>query len=223
MLDGLKEAFGTAELLSAAEGNGWRPEKDAEKVDALKGCLLRVQGLPSILQLHLKRFNYDWQKDQMSKINTQCSFPDELDLSAVCADIQDDEKSRACYALQSVVIHVGEFGSGHYYAYVRPDVLSNTWYRFNDHVVTKVSFAEVAADAYGGRNAKVEPESGISDNNNNKEKPNRGRGGFLRRLGSLFQSQPDPFGYGGRTSNAYVVQYVRKADISNLYLLDENA
>ena len=222
MLGGLKESFGTAELLSAAEGNGWRPEKDAEKVDALKGCLLRVQGLPSILQLHLKRFNYDWQTDQMSKINTQCSFPDELDLSTVCADIQNGEKSRACYALQSVVIHVGEFGSGHYYAYVRPDVLSDTWYRFNDHVVTQVSFDEVVADAYGGRNAKVESESGSSDNSN-KAKSNRGRGGLLRRLGSLFKPQNDPFGYGGRTSNAYVVQYVRKTDISNLYLLDEEA
>ena len=129
-MEGLKQSFGTPELLSVKEGNGWRPEKGAEKVDALKGCLLRVQGLPPILQLHLKRFNYDWQKDRMSKINDPCSFPEELDLSDVCADIQENEKPAACYALQSVVVHVGEFGSGHYYAYVRPDICSDTWYRF---------------------------------------------------------------------------------------------
>ena len=170
---GLEESFGSAELLSVAEGNGWRPEKGADKVDAHKGCLLRVQGLPSILQLHLKRFNYDWKTDRMSKINNRCSFPEELDLSSVCADIQESETSRACYALQSVVIHVGEFGSGHYYAYVRPDVLSSDWYRFNDHVITKVSFDEVVADAYGGRNAKVESDSqSESGSNNNKKSRN---------------------------------------------------
>lgn len=217
-LEGLRESFGSAELLSVDEGNGWRPEKGADKVDALKGCLLRVQGLPSILQLHLKRFNYDWQTDIMSKINNRFSFPEELDLSSVCADIQDSEISRACYKLQSVVIHVGEFGSGHYYAYVRPDVLSDNWYRFNDHVATKVSFDEVVADAYGGRNAQIESESSSSNDNRKKSK---GPGGFLRRLGSIFKSKDDPFGYGGRTSNAYVVQYVRKTDIPSLYLFDE--
>ena len=178
-MEGLKESFGTAELLSVAEGNGWRPEKDADKVDALKGCLLRVQGLPSILQLHLKRFNYNWQTDQMSKINTPCSFPEELDLSTICTDIQQNEKSRACYKLQSVVIHVGEFGSGHYYAYVRPDVLSDTWYRFNDHVATQVTFDEVVADAYGGRNAKAESESKVNNGGSTEQKSNGGRGGFL--------------------------------------------
>jgi len=197
-----------------AEGNGWRPEKGADKVDALKGCLLRVQGLPSVLQLHLKRFNYDWQRDKMNKINSPCTFPEELDLSSICADIQDSEKSRACFALQSVVIHVGEFGSGHYYAYVRPDILSQDWYRFNDHVVQRVSFDEVVADAYGGRSAKT--ESSDRDNNRRKKK-----GGLLKRLGSIFNSKGDPYGYGGKTSNAYVIQYVKKMDIPKLYFLDD--
>lgn len=210
MLEGLKKSFGEPELLSVKEGNGWRPEKGADKVDALKGSLLRVQGLPSILQLHLKRFNYDWQRDQMSKINDRCSFPEELDLSPLCADIQDVEKPSACYTLQSIVIHVGEFGAGHYYAYVRPDVCSDQWYRFNDHVVTKVSFNEVVADAYGGRN---EIRKMVKNNDNSKR-------GVLRRLRSVFHKQADPFGFGGRTSNAYVVQYIKKNDIPSLYLLD---
>jgi len=64
------------ELLSEKEGNGWRPEKGADKVDALKGSLLRAQGLPSLLQLHLKRFRYDWQTDVMSKINDKFEFPE---------------------------------------------------------------------------------------------------------------------------------------------------
>ena len=71
----LNELFGKPELLSEKEGNGWRPERGADKVDALKGSLLRVQGLPPILQLHLMRFKYDWQTDTMSKINHRYKFP----------------------------------------------------------------------------------------------------------------------------------------------------
>ena len=75
LLQSIKDMFGTPELLSVSEGNGWRPEKDAPKVDALKGSLLRVAGLPSLLQCHLKRFQYDWQTDVMSKVNSRFSFP----------------------------------------------------------------------------------------------------------------------------------------------------
>lgn len=208
VLEGLKASFGPPELLSVAEGNGWRPEKGADKVDALKGSSLRVQGLPSILQLHLLRFNYNWQTDQMSKINSRCSFPAELDLSSVCAQVEESEESRSRYALQSIVIHVGEYGSGHYYSYVRPNVLSDDWYRFNDHVVTKVTLDEVFADAYGGKTPVVK-------SNGSK----KGSCRLLQWFKSMLQVREDPFGFGGRTSNAYVVQYVRCCDIPSLYLL----
>ena len=72
----MKETFTQPELLSTAEGNGWRPEKGADRVDAWKGSLLRQQGLPSVLQLHLKRFNYDWNTGIMSKINDPFLFPE---------------------------------------------------------------------------------------------------------------------------------------------------
>lgn len=208
-MEGLKKSFGPPELLSVAEGNGWRPEKGSDKVDAFKGSLLRVQGLPCILQLHLKRFNYDWQTEQMSKLNHRCSFPEELDLSQLCEDVEEDEKPTAAYVLQSIVVHVGEFGSGHYYAYVRPNVLSEDWYRFNDHLVTKVSLSEVFADCYGGKYPFCNS--------------NRHRKGLLERIKSFFQPEEGPFGFGGRTSNAYVVQYVRRCEIPSLYLLDKNS
>jgi ubiquitin carboxyl-terminal hydrolase 7 len=195
-------------LLSVKDGNGWRPEKGADKVDAWKGCLLRVQGLPSILQLHLKRFNYDWRVDRTSKINSKCTFPAELDLSFVCADIQEEEKPSALYLLQSVVVHAGEYGSGHYYAYVRPNICNDDWYRFNDHVVSKVTFREVIADAYGERNA-VERSSKA-----------KGPQKLLHQLLSVLLPRKAPYGFGGRTSNAYVLQYVRQSDIQRLYCVD---
>jgi ubiquitin carboxyl-terminal hydrolase 7 len=194
--------FGTPELLSEKEGNGWRPEKGAPKVDALKGSLLRVAGLPSVLQCHLKRFQYDWQTDVMSKINDRFSFPEVLDLASVCTDVKDSEKQSTVYDLQAVVVHAGKYGSGHYYAYVRPDILRDEWYRFNDHEVVKVSFQEVTNDSYGGRVAQ-------------KEKAERG---LLRRVFGLHSGS---FGWGGRTSCAYMLQYIRRCDIPKLYPDDE--
>jgi len=109
------------------------------------------------------------------------------------------------YDLQSVVIHVGEYGSGHYYAYVRPDIAKNTWYRFNDDKVTKVSFKEVIADAYGEK-VRSRPAK--------KEKVQR-----RRRFGFPCPFSPfgNSLGWGGPTSNAYMIQYVRRDDIPKLY------
>jgi hypothetical protein len=50
-------------LLGVAEGNGWRPEKGADKVNVRKGSSLIAKGLPSILQFLLKRFDYSWRQN----------------------------------------------------------------------------------------------------------------------------------------------------------------
>ena len=121
-------------------------------------------------------------------------FKQELDLSKMCVDIKKDEESLALYELQSIVVHAGEYGSGHYYAYVRPDVSSNQWYRFNDHIVTKVRYRDVENDAFGEKSSQQE-KSGFWS--------------FLRADNS--------FGWGGRTSSAYVLQYVKTNDIPKLY------
>ena len=213
-MDALRKNFGEPELLSVAEGNGWRPDKDSEKVDAHKGSTLIAQGLPPILQFHLKRFMYEWQTDSMTKLNSRLAFPSVLDLSSICKSVDDNnEDGEDCvdlttYDLQSVVIHMGKYGVGHYYSYVRPDIKSDQWYRFNDHVVEKVSEQEVFEDAYGGE----------EDSNTRQEKGGGGipiLGAILRRL--RFRNE-NSHGYGGRTSNAYVLQYVRRSDRSKLYL-----
>jgi ubiquitin carboxyl-terminal hydrolase 7 len=197
----LKAMFGKPELLSEAEGNGWRPEKGADKVDAHKGSLLKVPGLPSILQLHLKRFNYDWNTDSTTKLNDPFFFPEVLDLSTFCNDITQDDEERTIYDLQSVVVHMGQYNSGHYYAYVRPDVREDTWYRFNDDVATPVEFEEVLADSFGGATSAA---------------PLSSNAGFFSRIRRALLGSSS-YGFGGQTSNAYVVQYVRRSDIPILF------
>lgn len=199
------------ELLSEAEGNGWRPEKGADKVDAHKGSSLIAHGLPPILQFHLKRFTYDWQTDNMHKVNDRLVFPSEINLSSLCKPIgKEASEDSTLYDLQSVVVHVGRYGMGHYYAYVRPDPEQDTWYRFNDDVVEEVTEEDVFADAYGGKN-KIR--------NSRREREKRGipmLGRLLRRIGG--NGGGNPYGFGGSESNAYVVQYVRRSDMSMLYL-----
>jgi len=203
LLDSLKETFGEPELLDVAEGNGWRPEKGAEMVNAHKGSSLLAEGLPPILQFHLKRFEYNWNTDITTKLNKRFTFPSFIDLASVCIDAEEKDP-RSEYELQAVVLHVGEFDVGHYYAYVRPDIEKNEWYRFNDDKVDEVTFEDVIADAFGGKGTKI---------------GNNGGGiGIGRRILRLFQNkQSDTYGWGGETSNAYVIQYVRKRNIAHLY------
>ncbi|KAG7354567.1 ubiquitin carboxyl-terminal hydrolase [Nitzschia inconspicua] len=207
LISSLRQDFGEPELLSVSEGNGWRPEKGADKVEAHKGSSLVAKGLPSILQFHLKRFNYDWETDKTTKINKRFTFPEDLDLSSVCSELNEGEADLVRYVLQSVVVHVGEYGVGHYYSYVRPDMDSDSWYRFNDDVVKKVSFQEVIDDVYGGATQRDDASASTGDDT-----------GFLRGLRRIFRRRKGVlFGWGGKTSNAYVVQYVRKDDLPFLY------
>jgi ubiquitin carboxyl-terminal hydrolase 7 len=236
-----------------AEGNGWRPTpaintknhptNNSEKVDALKGQLLHRQGLPSLLQLHLKRFKYDWQTHTITKLNNRYTFPEEIDLKEILTTNNDtiimphdESQSSTQYVLQSVIVHAGPFGSGHYYSYCKPMLTleekgeeitytsstsktnKNTkrcqWYRFDDEIVTPVTFEEVLADAYGGI-------SSTATGWNEKHLRN------IARRNRLFQwltstaiscnSTKYTYGYGGRDSCAYVLQYVRKRDIPFLY------
>ena len=161
----------------------------------------------------------------------------ELDLSEIIAESDDaNNEGDEIYDLQSIVIHKGEYGSGHYYSYVRPDIRSDVWYRFDDEFVTKVDYSDVVADAYGGcrKTRRKRSRSNSLDNNVDDYMPvvtKRRRWGPIRLLLGIFRrvarigsssaergGDGGSFGYGGRSSNAYMLQYVRRSDIPKLYL-----
>eukprot|EP00986_Skeletonema_menzelii_P018827 scaffold26730_cov162-Skeletonema_menzelii.AAC.7 len=215
----LQEMFTEPETLRVSEGNGWRPEKGAEKVDALKGSSLKREGLPSVLQLHLKRFKYDWETGETSKINDCVKFPLRLSLSEIISGDGEEGGDDTVYDLQSIVIHRGEYGSGHYYSYVRRDIRSDDWYRFDDSQVTRVDYREVVADAYGGRYRRKRSQS---VEGNNARKKQRGLFSRIFSFGRSSSVSGGGFGYGGRTSSAYMLQYVRRSDIPRLYLEDSD-
>uniref|UniRef100_A0A8C4IYQ5 Ubiquitin carboxyl-terminal hydrolase n=1 Tax=Dicentrarchus labrax TaxID=13489 RepID=A0A8C4IYQ5_DICLA len=111
--------------------NMYSCEKCKKLRNGVKFC--KMQSLPEILCIHLKRFRHELMFS--TKIGTHVSFPLEgLDLQPFLA--KDGSAQTSNYDLLSVICHHGTASSGHYIAYCRNDV-NNLWYEFDDQSVTE--------------------------------------------------------------------------------------
>ncbi|KAG8504011.1 hypothetical protein CXB51_002300 [Gossypium anomalum] len=152
--------------------------------DAKKGVLFI--DFPPVLQLQLKRFEYDFMRDTMVKINDRYEFPLQLDL-----DREDrkylspdaDTSVRNLYTLHSVLVHSGGVHGGHYYAFIRP-TLSDQWYKFDDERVTKEEMKRALEEQYGGEEELPQTNPGFNNT---------------------------PFKF-TKYSNAYMLVYIRESD-----------
>nr|XP_016444216.1 PREDICTED: ubiquitin carboxyl-terminal hydrolase 12-like [Nicotiana tabacum] len=152
--------------------------------DAKKGVLFI--DFPPVLQLQLKRFEYDFMRDTMVKINDRYEFPLELDLdreNGKYLSPDADRSVRNLYTLHSVLVHSGGVHGGHYYAFIRP-TLSDQWYKFDDERVTKEDMKRALEEQYGGE----------------EELPQTNPG---------FNNAPFKF---TKYSNAYMLVYIRESD-----------
>jgi len=90
-----------------------------------------------VLHLHLKRFEYDWERDCMAKINDLYEFYETIDLSEFCPVKEGAEPGPPnVYKLHSVMVHSGDVFGGHYYAYIRPKCTGEEWFKFDDDRVS---------------------------------------------------------------------------------------
>ncbi|KAH7547698.1 hypothetical protein JRO89_XS14G0004000 [Xanthoceras sorbifolium] len=152
--------------------------------DARKGVLFI--DFPPVLQLQLKRFEYDFMRDTMVKINDRYEFPLQLDLdreNGKYLSPDADRSVRNLYSLHSVLVHSGGVHGGHYYAYIRP-TLSDQWFKFDDERVTKEDMKRALEEQYGGE----------------EELPHTNPG---------FNNSPFKF---TKYSNAYMLVYIRESD-----------
>ncbi|XP_059435345.1 ubiquitin C-terminal hydrolase 12-like isoform X1 [Corylus avellana] len=152
--------------------------------DARKGVLFI--DFPPVLQLQLKRFEYDFMRDTMVKINDRYEFPLQLDLdreNGKYLSPEADRSVRNLYTLHSVLVHSGGVHGGHYYAYIRP-TLSDQWFKFDDERVTKEDIKRALEEQYGGE----------------EELPPANPG---------FNNSPFKF---TKYSNAYMLVYIRESD-----------
>eukprot|EP00877_Chromochloris_zofingiensis_P003568 jgi/Chrzof1/13211/Cz07g24170.t1 len=138
----------TGENQYKAEGYGLQ--------DARKGVLF--EDFPPVLQLQLKRFEYDFQRDTMVKINDRYEFYDTLDLDRGDGKYlapSADRTLRNEYKLHSVLVHSGGVHGGHYYAFIRPD--GKNWLKFDDDRVTLEEPHRALAEQFGGEEEGVPP------------------------------------------------------------------
>jgi ubiquitin carboxyl-terminal hydrolase 7 len=158
--------------------------------NARKG--IRFLEFPPVLQLQLKRFEYDYVRDMMGKIHDRYEFPQELDLSRflhtpppVAGEPPPPPPQGAHYVLHSVLVHSGGLNSGHYYAFCR---IGGEWFRFDDERVTREDATKAVDDNYG--------ESTDDD---------------------AVQGKPyAPPWKIGRLSSAYMLVYVRASDLDKM-------
>jgi hypothetical protein len=105
------------------------------KIEAEMGIV--ITELPPVLQIHLKRFEYDFHRDRLEKVHDRFEFP--IDLTV----------NNCLYALYGVLVHSGDGFGGHYYVFLRPGCGPH-WYEFNDTTVQKTSESKAVWDNFGG-------------------------------------------------------------------------
>ncbi|KAJ4970538.1 hypothetical protein NE237_003637 [Protea cynaroides] len=152
--------------------------------DAKKGVLFI--DFPPVLQLQLKRFEYDFMRDTMVKINDRYEFPLQLDLdreNGKYLSPDADRRVRNLYTLHSVLVHSGGVHGGHYYAFIRP-TLSDQWFKFDDERVTKEDVKRALEEQYGGEEELPQTNPGFNNT---------------------------PFKF-TKYSNAYMLVYIRESD-----------
>jgi ubiquitin carboxyl-terminal hydrolase 7 len=128
--------------------NKYKPNDELGYQDADRGT--EFAEFPAVLHLHLKRFEYDWERDCMAKINDRYEFFETIDLSEFCPVKEGAEPGPPnVYKLHSVMVHSGDVFGGHYYAYIRPKCTGDEWFKFDDDRVS-VATPDQAIDSNFG-------------------------------------------------------------------------
>uniref|UniRef100_A0A251UED6 ubiquitinyl hydrolase 1 n=1 Tax=Helianthus annuus TaxID=4232 RepID=A0A251UED6_HELAN len=137
---------------------------EVERLEGVNGYYAETHGLqdakkrirfldfPPVLQLQLKRFDYDFMRDTTVKINDRYEFPLQLDLDREDGKYLSpvaNRNIRNLYTLYSVLVHSDGVDGGHYYAYVRP-ALSDQWFKFDDERVIQEHQNVALDEQYGG-------------------------------------------------------------------------
>ncbi|PSK36766.1 hypothetical protein B9Z65_1949 [Elsinoe australis] len=114
--------------------------------DAKKGVIF--ESFPQILHLQLKRFEYDFQRDMMVKVNDRYEFPEIWDASPYLSETADKSEPYV-YHLHGVLVHSGDMNAGHYYAFIKTEK-NGDFYKFDDDRVTRATKREAMDENFGG-------------------------------------------------------------------------
>lgn len=144
------ESFRKYVEIELLQGDNQYEAEGYGKQDAKKG--IQFLQLPPVLNVQLKRYEYDPMRDCMAKIHDRFEFPktlvlDEFLQAVPAADVSNDHHSPTktkpthIYQLHSVLVHSGDVHGGHYYVFIRPgkDISNGTdWFKFDDDQISRV-------------------------------------------------------------------------------------
>lgn len=193
--------------------NKYRADGFEELQDAKKG--VKFLKLPPVLQLHLKRFEYDFERYAMVKINDRYEFEPVLDLSRFV----ENSDGTDVYYLHSVLVHIGDVNGGHYHVFIRPEIdVSDDgpkkpaqWFKFDDENVSPATEEAAIQDNFGvgGKELSGKGGTGLDDDLG-------GVNGGQTPPPSVFQTRTRNYQQTRRFSNAYMLQYLRKSNVPYL-------
>jgi hypothetical protein len=114
------ESFRKYTTVEMLDGENQYEAGEFGKQDAQKGVIF--ESFPPVLTIHLKRFDFDLQSMGFTKIHDYFQFPLRLEVDEFLAPDCPEEARLVpnVYVLHSVLVHQGDVGGGHYYAYIRP-------------------------------------------------------------------------------------------------------
>lgn len=141
----LTESFESYTEIELMNGENQYAAQDFGLQDAEKGVIFEY--LPPVLHLQLKRFEYDFNYDQLIKINDRYEFPETIDLSKFLDDGSKQDRP-VTYNLHGVLVHAGDISTGHYYTMIKPNA-DDKWYRFDDERVWQVTKSQVFDENFG--------------------------------------------------------------------------
>jgi len=113
---------------------------------------VKFKTLPPVLNVQLKRFEYDYNSEQRIKLNDEVSFPLKLKMDPYLIDPKlVEEKDFVIespeYDLVAVLIHSGSAAVGHYYSFIKWE---NQWFKFNDETVTTADENDIKNQNWSG-------------------------------------------------------------------------
>ncbi|KAH3671658.1 hypothetical protein OGAPHI_000363 [Ogataea philodendri] len=150
----IKESFDNYVELELLNGDNKYDASGFGLQDAEKGVVF--EAFPSVLHLQLKRFEYDFEYDQLVKVNDRYEYFDSLDLKPYLDKDTEAYNENWEYELQGVLVHQGDVSVGHYYAMIKPTT-KDEWFRFEDDRVWRVTPHEVFEGNFGADTLTVDP------------------------------------------------------------------
>ena len=176
----------------------------------------KFKKIPNFLFLQLKRFTFDPITGDLDKKNKAIKYNEEIDLTKYLHINENNnskrikkskskklsEEEKEIYVLYCILVHSGSVDNGHYYC-IAKDFKNKVYIKYNDTSITTAEKKEVFNQLFGGE------EIEYSIQNKFKDKPK------LEPWYEVIEEKKQ------RKRNAYILIYVKKNEIKNLFNEDD--